>query len=98
MIRKLAGGKQLDCGHQQVLPAYRLKLSAAGMEQSPVWCVDCEGWVRFAPNQASVEEAEAEEQWEARFSFMASPPPAPEERGVPLGEKPQPQENEEGKE
>lgn len=47
---KLAGGNILDCGHSQVLGEDRLKLAAAGMEQHPVWCIDCSDWVRVAPD------------------------------------------------
>lgn len=66
---KLAGGTSLDCGHQQVLPAYRLALSAAGKEQPLVWCVDCNDWTRLAPNSATVEQAEREYELESRWRF-----------------------------
>lgn len=64
---KLAGGKILDCGHSQVLPAYRLRLSAAGYEQHPVWCVECQDWARISPGSATNEEAEQEMQMESRW-------------------------------
>lgn len=46
---KLAGGNVLDCGHQQVLGEDRLRLASQGMEQHPVWCIDCGDWARIAP-------------------------------------------------
>jgi hypothetical protein len=68
---KLAGGKLLECGHAQVLPAYRLRISAAGHEQHPVWCVECDDWSRIPPNAATLDEAEQEAKWESRFQFPA---------------------------
>ncbi len=65
---KLAGGKQLECGHSQVLPAYRLIHSSNGVAQR-VWCIECEDWVVFAANQATREEAERENEFESRWQF-----------------------------
>jgi hypothetical protein len=66
---KIAGGNLLDCGHYQVLSAYRLKLSAYGQEQSSVWCVECQDYTRLAPYAATVDQADYEAQQEARWNL-----------------------------
>lgn len=71
---KIAGGNQLDCGHRQVLPAYRLVLSAAGIEQAPVWCVECEDYTRLAPGVATQEQVDYEKQMESRWDYQQELP------------------------
>lgn len=48
-MNKLAGGSLLSCGHYQVLSDHRVKLAAAGLEQKPMWCIECAGWQRVIP-------------------------------------------------
>lgn len=49
-MEKLAGGKALSCGHTQVLSEHRMRLAAAGYEQSPVFCVECGDWSNILPD------------------------------------------------
>lgn len=51
MMRKLAGGNPLECGHSQVLSDHRTRLASAGFEQKPAWCVECEDWRRVIPQE-----------------------------------------------
>lgn len=46
---KIAGGNILDCGHQQVVSEQRQRVAATGVEQRPVWCIECNAYQRLAP-------------------------------------------------
>lgn len=59
-MKKLSGGSRLSCGHQQVLSPYRIKLATAGLEQNPVWCLECDDWTNVQPTHVPVNEQENE--------------------------------------
>lgn len=48
-MQKLSGGNLLECGHDQVISAFRYAAYNAGYNQRPVWCVECNGWSNILP-------------------------------------------------
>lgn len=55
MMKKLAGGSNLRCGHQQVLSYLRRAIAASGQEQTPVWCIECNEWSSAIPQEYTEE-------------------------------------------
>lgn len=51
---KLGGGNTLACGHTQIISQFRFAAYKAGLEQRPVWCVECNNWSQIIP--APIEE------------------------------------------
>lgn len=58
-MQKISGGNLLECGHNQVISAFRYAAYQAGLNQRPVWCVECNGWTNILP--APITEPEVEE-------------------------------------
>lgn len=50
-MKKLAGGNQLSCEHRQWISPLRARIAAQGLQQRPVWCVECEDWVGVVPEE-----------------------------------------------
>lgn len=48
-MQKISGGNLLECGHTQVISAFRYAAYQAGLNQRPVWCVECAGWTNILP-------------------------------------------------
>jgi len=49
-MQKLSGGQLLECGHSQVLSEFRQRIALSGLEQRPVWCIECTDWTRVLPS------------------------------------------------
>jgi hypothetical protein len=48
-MQKISGGSPLECGHQQVISAFRYSANQMGINQRPVWCVECNDWSNILP-------------------------------------------------
>ena len=46
---EIRDGITLECGHQQIVSEFRVKLATEGREQHRVWCVECNNWSRIEP-------------------------------------------------
>ena len=57
-MQKISGGNLLECGHSQVISAFRYSAYQAGLNQRPVWCVECNGWSNILP--APITESEVD--------------------------------------
>jgi len=45
----------LDCGHEQVVSSYRVRVASEGHEQHAVFCVTCSEWARLAPSEPQIQ-------------------------------------------
>ena len=63
-MQKISGGNTLQCGHAQVISAFRYAAYQAGLNQRPVWCVECNGWVNILPAPITAKEEDEEKEEE----------------------------------
>ena len=57
-MQKISGGNLLQCGHSQVISAFRYAAYQAGLNQRPVWCVECNGWSHILPAPITEDESD----------------------------------------
>jgi hypothetical protein len=48
-MQKISGGNLLECGHTQVISAFRYSAYQTGRNQRPVWCIECNSWSNITP-------------------------------------------------
>lgn len=53
-MQKISGGNLLECGHNQVISAFRYAAYQAGLNQRPVWCIECHGWSNILPAPTAI--------------------------------------------